>query len=178
LGWSRKAAVEWPGADRTLRWSTGRLVQIIASALAGGLIALIGTRPAFVLNAVSFILSAALIARLNIPTRAGQLGTAAKRGSSRHLVDAQWGLRYALADRFVSRLLLIQSLASLAVGASGALLVVLAERQLELPPAGFAWLIAAIGVGALLGPLIPNALARDYKASPLVVLALHQPWAG
>jgi predicted MFS family arabinose efflux permease len=29
--------------------------------------------------------------------------------------------------------------------------------------AGFAWLIGAIGVGALLGPLIPNALARDYR---------------
>ena len=30
-------------------------------------------------------------------------------------------------------------------------------------PAGFAWLIGAIGIGALLGPLIPNALARDYR---------------
>jgi len=32
-----------------------------------------------------------------------------------------------------------------------------------LRPAGFAWLIGAIGVGALLGPLIPNALAKDYR---------------
>src|SRR5438093_5640971 len=43
------------------------------------------------------------------------------------------------------------------------MLVVLAERHLDLPPAGFAWLIGAIGVGALLGPLIPNTLARDYR---------------
>jgi predicted MFS family arabinose efflux permease len=34
---------------------------------------------------------------------------------------------------------------------------------LHLPPAGFAWLIGAIGVGALVGPLIPNVLASDYR---------------
>jgi predicted MFS family arabinose efflux permease len=43
--------------------------------------------------------------------------------------------------------------------------VVLAEQHLGLPPAGFAWLIGAIGVGSLLGPLIPNLLARDYRDS-------------
>jgi predicted MFS family arabinose efflux permease len=63
----------------------------------------------------------------------------------------------------VSRLLLVQGLASLATGATGAMLVVLSERHLGLPPGGFAWLIGAIGFGALLGPLIPNALARDYR---------------
>ncbi len=39
-------------------------------------------------------------------------------------------------------------LASFAVGAPGALLVVLSEQHLRLPAAGFAWLIGAIGVGA------------------------------
>ncbi len=43
------------------------------------------------------------------------------------------------------------------------MLVVLAERHLRLASAGFAWLIGAIGAGALLGPLIPNAVARDYR---------------
>jgi len=31
------------------------------------------------------------------------------------------------------------------------------------PFAGFAWLIGAIGAGALLGPLIPNTLGTDYQ---------------
>jgi predicted MFS family arabinose efflux permease len=43
------------------------------------------------------------------------------------------------------------------------MLVVLAERHLHLPPAGFAWLIGAIGVGAAPGALIPNVLATDYR---------------
>jgi MFS family permease len=150
-------------AANSVAWSTGRLVQILASAVAGGLIALVGTDAAFALNAASFALSALLLAQLVIPPHAGQLGSGSRLGLRDYVADARAGLVYATRDRFVSRLLLVQSLASLAVGATGALLVVLSERHLGLAPAGFAWLIGAIGAGALLGPLIPNALASDYR---------------
>ncbi len=150
-------------AANSVAWSTGRLVQIVGSAVAGGLIALIGTDAAFLLNAATFIVSALLIVRLVIPPHAGQLGGDTTRGLGRYLSDARAGLSYARRDRFVSRLLVVQVLASLATGATGAMLIVLAEQHLRLAPAGFAWLIGAIGVGALLGPLIPNALARDYR---------------
>lgn len=150
-------------AANSVSWSTGRLVQIVASAIAGGLIALVGTDAAFVLNAATFVVSAMLIVRLVIPAHAGQLGQETKRGLDRYLGEAREGLWYAIHDRLVSRLLIVQSLASFAVGATGAMLIVLSERHLELRPAGFAWLVGAIGAGALLGPLIPNALARDYR---------------
>lgn len=150
-------------AANSVSWSTGRLVQIVASAIAGGLIALIGTESAFLLNAASFVVSALLIVRLVIPPHAGQLDQSSTRGLDRYLADAHEGLRYGLRDPLVSRLLLVQSLASFAVGATGAMLVVLSERHLDLEAAGFAWLIGAIGVGALLGPLIPNTLATDYR---------------
>jgi len=150
-------------AANSVAWSTGRLVQILASAVAGGLIALIGTGAAFAVNAASFGASALLIATLAIPAHAGQVGAGSTVGLGRSMRDARDGLRFALRDRLVSRLLLVQALASFAVGATGALLVVLAERHLRLAPAGFAWLIGAIGAGALLGPLLPNTLARDYR---------------
>ncbi len=150
-------------AANSVSWSTGRLVQIVASAIAGGLIALIGTESAFLLNAASFVVSALLIVRLVIPPHAGQLDQSSTRGLDRYLADAHEGLRYGLRDPLVSRLLIVQSLASFAVGATGAMLVVLSERHLDLEAAGFAWLIGAIGVGALLGPLIPNTLATDYR---------------
>ncbi|MBI2755176.1 MAG: MFS transporter [Chloroflexi bacterium] len=150
-------------AANSVSWSTGRLVQILGSAVAGGLIAILGTGPSFALNAASFAVSALFIAVLHIPPHAGQLGAGTKRGLGSYFGDAREGLTYARRDRFVSRLLLVQALASLATGATGAMLVVLAERHLALPPEGFAWLIGAIGVGALLGPLIPNTLARDYR---------------
>ena len=150
-------------AANSANWSTGRLVQILGSAVAGGLIGLVGTAPAFAINAASFVASALLIARLPIPPHGGQLAAGAGRGLRGYLADARGGLAFALADRFISRLLLVQGLASFATGATSALLVVLSERHLGLPPSGFAWLIGAIGIGALLGPLIPGALARDYR---------------
>jgi MFS family permease len=150
-------------AANSVAWSTGRLVQILASAVAGGLIASIGTGPAFAVNSASFVASAVLISTLRIPAHAGQLGAASTRGLSSYFGDARAGLGFARQDRFVSRLVLVQALASLATGGTGAMLVVLSERHLHQPPAGFAWLIGAIGVGALLGPLIPNTLARDYR---------------
>ncbi len=150
-------------AANSVGWSTAQLVQIVASALVGGLIAYFGTSPAFALNAASFAVSALLIATLRIPPHVGQLGADTKEGLGAYVGAARAGLAFALRDRFVSRLLLVQALASFAVGATGALLVVLSEKFLRLPPAGFAWLIGAIGAGALLGPLIPNALARDYR---------------
>jgi MFS family permease len=150
-------------AANSVAWSSGRLVQILASAVAGGLIALIGTEPAFATNAASFVVSALLISALRVPAHAGQLGAGAKRGLDSYFGDARAGLAFARHDRFVSRLLLVQALASLATGATSAMLVVLSDRHLHLPPAGFAWLIGAIGVGALIGPLIPNTLARDYR---------------
>lgn len=61
-------------AANSVGWSTGRLVQIIASALAGGLIGFLGTGPAFMLNAASFVASAMLIATLVIPPHAGEIG--------------------------------------------------------------------------------------------------------
>jgi len=150
-------------AANSVSWSTGRLVQIIAAAVAGGLIAVIGLDVVFAVNAVTFALSAVFIAMLTIPPHAGQIGAGTKRGLGDYFGDARAGLRFAVHDHFVSRLLLVQSLASFAVGATGAMLVVLAEEHLRLSPAGFAWLIGAIGVGALLGPLIPNTLAHDYR---------------
>lgn len=150
-------------AANSVSWSTGRLVQILAASVAGGVIATVGTAPAFALNAATFVASAAAITALRIPPHAGQLAAGAKRGLGSFFADARAGLGYARRDVFVSRLLAVQSLASFAVGATGALLVVLSERHLRQPPSGFAWLIAAIGAGALVGPLIPNTFARDYR---------------
>ena len=42
------------------------------------------------------------------------------------------------------------------MGATSALLVVLAATHLRVGADGFAWLIAAIGVGAVLGPFLSN----------------------
>ena len=150
-------------AANSVSWSTAQLVQVLGASIAGGLIAVVGTSAAFAVNAASFAVSATLIATLAVPSHRREVMTDSAGAAQRFVSDVRAGIRYARHDRFVSRLLFVQSLASFAVGATGAMLVVLSERHLRLPPSGFAYLIGAIGVGALLGPLIPNALARDYR---------------
>ncbi len=150
-------------AANSVAWSTGRLVQIVAATVAGGLIGLVGTDAAFAINALTFMVSAALIIRLRVPARTVQIAASVIGGFAGYLRDARTGLAFARGDHLVSRLIVVQALASFATGATGALLVVLAEQHLALPPAGFAWLVGAIGVGALLGPLIPNVFAADYR---------------
>ncbi len=155
-------------AANSVAWSTGRLVQIVASALAGGLIAALGTDAAFVLNGLTFLFSAAMIARVAIPAHAGQLAPGSTRGVRGYLADAKAGLTFARADPFISRFLPVQALGSLAVGATGALLVLLGEQHLGLPPAGFAWLLLAIGTGALLGPFLLGAVTQEYRNAKLL----------
>lgn len=142
-------------AANSVAWSSGRLVQIIGASIAGGLIAWVGTTPAFLANAASFAFSAVMLARLSIPRREGSPG----RGElGVWLGDVQEGLAYARRDPFVARLVPVQALTSLATGATSALLVVLASTHLHLAAGGFGWLLAAIGVGALLGPFLSNWL--------------------
>lgn len=58
------------------------------------------------------------------------------------------------------RLAVVQLLASMSAGATGGLLVVLAERWLRMGPAGFGGLLAAIGIGAALGPVLFGRFVR------------------
>ncbi len=142
-------------AANSVAWSSGRLVQIVGASVAGGLIAWAGTTPAFLSNAASFAFSAALLTRLSMPRRAG---SPRPSGLGAWLGDAREGLAYARRDPFVARLVPVQALTSLATGATSALLVVLATKHLHLMAQGFGWLLAAIGVGALLGPFLSNGL--------------------
>jgi len=142
-------------AANSVAWSSGRLVQIVGASIAGGLIAWAGTTPAFLANAASFAFSAAMLARLSLPMRQGP---SRGGGLAGWLRDAGDGLAYARRDPFVARLIPVQALTSLATGATSALLVVLASTHLHLAAQGFGWLLAAIGVGALLGPFLSNRL--------------------
>lgn len=153
-------------AANAVAWSTAQLVQILGSAVTGGLIAAVGIRAAFAFNAGSYLVSATSIAHVAFP--AVHAGTDHTAGS--YLQALRDGLSYARTDRFVSRMVVVQLLASLAVGGTSALLVVLATRHYHLPAAGLATFLLAIGAGALLGPLILGSITRTYRDHRLLFL--------
>ena len=135
-------------------WSAAVVSQIALAPLAGALVAFAGAGPAFLLNAASFVLSAALLRGLPVPADPTQ-------APHRRMADVAEGLRIIRHSRFLGTLAGVQALAALSAGATSALLVVLAERHLDVGAGRFGLLIAAIGVGAGLGPLLLRRLIAD-----------------
>jgi MFS family permease len=120
-------------------WTAAVLSQIALAPLAGVLYAALGPGPAFGINAVSFLTSAAALAGLRLPTATG---------STRQpgfFTDAAAGIRLLAGDRLLRALGAGQVLAALSAGATSALLVVLASEHLQLPPSGFGLLLGARG---------------------------------
>ncbi|MGI8433129.1 MAG: MFS transporter [Nocardioidaceae bacterium] len=144
-------------------WTAAVLSQVVLAPLAGLVYVALGPDPAFALNAVSFLTSAALLTGLRLP--------ATPASTDRHgwFADAATGVRLVVADRVLRALAAGQLLAALSAGASGALLVVLARGRLDLSPSGYGLLLGAIGVGAALGPLLLTRLISDPRRPAFVL---------
>ncbi|MDQ6839430.1 MAG: MFS transporter [Actinomycetota bacterium] len=152
------------GADlldaNSMIWSTAVVSQIALAPLAGVLVASAGAGPAFAINAVSFLVSAALLTRIRLPHRVPT--------RRRYLADIADGFAYLRTSRFLVTLAAVQGLAALSAGATSALLVVLAERNLHLGAGRFGVLLAAIGIGAGAGPLLLRRLTRKVSRPALL----------
>ncbi len=151
------------GRANALTWSTVQSTHVLGAALGGAAIALVGASGAFLLNAATFLLSALLL--LRVPEPAAPTSTVRQ---TRLRSEARQGIEFIRADRFIRQLLVVQLLAVLSVGGTGALLIVLATRQLGVDKRDFGLLVAAIGVGAVIGPLLFGRLI-DRIDSPVLV---------
>lgn len=137
----------------TSLWTVAVLAQIILAPLAGALIAWAGVGAAFALNALSYLVSALELRGLDVVARPSAVpagGWAAVRE----------GLDVVRRSPLLSRLAIVQVLASLSAGATSGLLVVLAVEELDVGPSGFGLLLACIGAGAALGPLVLRRYVR------------------
>ncbi len=151
------------GRANALTWSTVQSTHVLGAALGGAAIALVGASGAFLLNAATFLLSALLL--LRVPEPASPTSTVRQ---TRLGAEARQGVEFIRADRFIRQLLAVQLLAVLSVGGTGALLIVLTTQQLGVDEADFGLLVAALGVGAVIGPLLFGRLI-DRIDSPVLV---------
>ena len=139
-------------ANSTL-WTVAVVAQIALAPLAGLVITRFGVEVAFGVNAATFVVSALLLVGL-------QAGRTPADIAVRGWAGVLGGVIAVRADPLLARLAVVQLLASLSAGATGGLLVVLAERWLDVGPSGFGLLLAAIGVGAASGPLLLRRFVR------------------
>jgi predicted MFS family arabinose efflux permease len=143
-------------------WSAAVISQIALAPLAGTLVAAWGVAPAFLVNAASFAVSAVALAGLRLPRPPAPLAAGRWR---QQLVD---GVRLLVREPLLRLLAVTQLLAALSAGATSALLVVLAGRRLGVGADGFGLLLAAIGVGAAIGPLLLARLTSNPRRPALV----------
>ncbi|MCA1824296.1 MAG: MFS transporter [Mycobacteriales bacterium] len=132
--------------------------MLAVGAALGGLVALaIGERGCFVLDALSFLLSASLTARTSKP-----FGQARERPPSSVRADLRETVHYARSEPRVLALLCVKFGPGLGTGAL-ALLPLFALAVYHVGPAGTGLLFSARGLGALIGPL---ALRRLVLRNP------------
>jgi MFS family permease len=148
-------------AANTGIWTAAVTAQVLVAPVAALVAVQVGFGPAFALNAVSFAVSAVVLRGVPEPQRAPAVRVrnpfAPARGAARAL--GRVPLLKALAVG--------QFLAAVSAGATSALLVVLAQDRLG-GGEGFGVLVAAIGVGAALGPLLLLRRIKDPRR-PLFV---------
>jgi MFS family permease len=144
--------------------SSAIVSQILLAPVAGAVVAFAGPAPAFALNAASFFLSAALLARLRVPAVATAT-TTARRG---YVTDVREGLAAMRHHPLLRALAQVQALAALSAGATSALLVVFAEDHLDVGPERFGLLLMAIAAGQAAGPLILQRFIADVRRPVLL----------
>lgn len=147
-------------------WTAAVTLQIIVAPVAALLATQVGFGPAFAVNALSFALSALILRGVREPARPAAVRVASSFAHAREALSA------LAAFPLLRALAIGQLLAALSAGATSALLVVLAQNRLG-GGSGYGLLVAAIGAGAALGPLV---LLRRIR-NPRRTLFVFGPYA-
>jgi MFS family permease len=128
--------------------------RIIGPAIAGVLIAVVGTGICFALNAVSFL---AVLAALAL-VREAELHHVERDPSTRIVAGIRRALGFAWRDEQLRLVLLVVTVVA-TVGFNFHVLVpILAANTLHVGPVGFGLLSASFGLGALVGALVAATL--------------------
>jgi MFS family permease len=150
--------------DANSKLSTSRSASFVAGPAAGGFLIQTLTAPVAVLfDAVSFLVSAFLIARIDAPP--SPVGE-----TSSLLADARAGLRYVLGHRYLRPGLGCVTTVNFFGFVAQALVILFASRELGLP-VGLIGLAFGLGaVGGLLGAVVAPKLSARYGVGRMILL--------
>jgi MFS family permease len=140
------------------------VARTIGPAIAGILIATVGTGECFLINAASFVAVVASLATLHLPSLKPSKPTPRARGQLRE------GLRYVRGKRELFIPLLMMGIVGCMTYEFQVTLPVMASRGLHAGATGFGFMTAAMGIGAVLGGLFVAARGNT-GLRPLVVAA-------
>ena len=153
------------GPANALLHTVQDLGVVVGPAIGAVLLAVAPNEVAFLVNGLTFVVSAALVSTLR--RRAVPAGTREDESAGFHFLQ---GLRTARATPFVVPLLIVIGMAELTYGAQTVQLVVYAAQRLDLGAAGYGYLLAAGGVGGVLSASVTPRLATSTRVSAVVVV--------
>ena len=143
-------------------------ITTTAAPLAGGaIVALSGPDIAYWLNAVTFLVSALLLAR--IPGRLLQAEAVESRG---HLRDLAEGFALVRRSRALFTVLVAWNVAMFAIGATNVSEVFLAKDSLDSGDFGFGLLVATAGLGLAVGSFSTGSLIGRYRIAHVYGVSL------
>jgi hypothetical protein len=146
-----------PPANAVIQGST-QVMSLIGPALAGALIALLDTGPAFVVDAASFGVAALAVFLVRGGRRAAPHDDDERPNV---LASIGGGIRAAWADRAVRGTLVLTAAFNLAfTGPVSVGLAWLAEERFDAGSVGFGVLFSAWGAGALIGAIAGGSITR------------------
>ncbi|MCE5197542.1 MAG: MFS transporter [Armatimonadota bacterium] len=137
--------------------------RVIGPAVAGVLIGIVGIGNCFLINAVSYI--AALVALLMMTPMAIQMIP----GEGTMASQIKEGLLHVSADVLIRDLLIMSAVAAIFGSQLGTLMPIFAGKVFHVGSGGLGALMAATGVGALLGAVLTTALGHRFRQGSLVI---------
>jgi predicted MFS family arabinose efflux permease len=146
-------------AANVLMSSAWGAMLALGAALGGVFAAVFSRDAAFVVNAASFLVSAALVARIAVP-----LQEPVRTATASFVDSTRDALRYALAHRPVTALLTAKAVHALTAGGAVALFAVMSFTLYDGGDAGTGVLFGARGLGNLFGPIIAFRLVGPSPA--------------
>ncbi len=145
-------------AANVLMSSAWGAMLAIGAALGGLFAAAVSRDAAFAVNAVSFLVSAAFIARIGI-----RLQEPFRTATAGFVESTRDALRYAVGDRRVTALLTSKAGHALTAGGAVGLFAVVSFRLFDAGDAGTGILFGARGLGNLVGPILAFRLVGPSK---------------
>jgi len=143
------------------------VAQVAGPSLAGLLVQALTAPTAMLFDALTFLASAALLARVRVRET-----VAPRAADSRVWHEIVEGLRWMRGHQIVFRCVVAIALANIEWFAVQAILVVYATRELALPPALLGIAIAAMGPLSLLGVALVGPLTARWGLGPVMIGAL------
>jgi predicted MFS family arabinose efflux permease len=132
-----------------------QVALVIGPALAGAMAATIGLAPGFAINGLSFLVSAVSLWMVGrVPPRL------AKEQRSRFMEEAAHGLRFLWNEPRLRASTLAAATANGAVGFIESTLAVLATELLGAEESAFGVMLAALGIGGIVGAMLASRIGR------------------